>query len=267
MEMKRFEGQVVVVVGADRGIGLGIAKRFAMEGANVVMGANVPQVMEVASQLQQEVDDVGNEPRVIGRQLDVADSTQVKRFYQEVVSQFSRIDVSVHNAGIITISPLPDLSENDWDSVLEINTKGTFLCCKEALEYMSQAGHGKLINIASGQARQGFIYTPHYAASKFGVLGLTQSLACEYASKGITVNAICPGIVDTDMWTYNDRIWGKLLGDYQPGELINEWVRKSPMKRAAQPEEIAGTAAFLASEDARYITGQAINVDGGMIMS
>lgn len=81
------------------------------------------------------------------------------------------------------------------------------------------------------------------------------------------MNAICPGIVDTDMWTYNDRIWGKLLGDYQPGELINEWVRKSPMKRAAQPEEIAGTAAFLASEDARYITGQAINVDGGMIMS
>ena len=119
----------------------------------------------------------------------------------------------------------------------------------------------------SGQARQGFIYTPHYAASKFGVVGLTQSLAKELAPEGITVNAICPGIIHTEMWDYNDRVWGKMLGSYGPGELMKEWVEGIPMKRAGTPAEVGALVAFLASEDAGYITGQTINVDGGLIMS
>ena len=114
---------------------------------------------------------------------------------------------------------------------------------------------GRLINTASGQARQGFIYTPHYAASKFGVVGLTQSLAKELAPEGITVNAICPGIIHTDMWDYNDRVWGKMLGDYGPGELMKSWVDGIPMKRAGTPAEVAGLVAFLASRGCRLYHG------------
>ena len=116
---------------------------------------------------------------------------------------------------------------------MAVNTKGVFLCCQEAIARMRKHGEGgRLINTASGQARQGFIYTPHYAASKFGVVGITQSLAKEVAKEGITVNAFCPGIIDTDMWAYNDAAWGKLLGDYKPGELMAEWVKGIPMGRA-----------------------------------
>ena len=126
---------------------------------------------------------------------------------------------------------------------------------------------GKLVNTASGQAREGFIYTPHYAASKFGVMGLTQSLAKEVALEKINVNAICPGIIKTDMWDYNDRVWGSMLGDYGPGELMAEWVQGIPMQYAGEGKDIANAVAFLASDDASYITGQTINIDGGLIMS
>ena len=120
---------------------------------------------------------------------------------------------------------------------------------------MLRAGKtGRLINTASGQARQGFVYTPHYAASKFGVLGITQSLAKELAPTGMTVNAFCPGIITTDMWSYNDEAWGKLLGDYKPGELTADWVNNIPMKRAGT--DVAGLLAFLASDDAAYITAR-----------
>jgi meso-butanediol dehydrogenase/(S,S)-butanediol dehydrogenase/diacetyl reductase len=133
---------------------------------------------------------------------------------------------------------------------------------------MRAAGKGgRLINTASGQARQGFIYTPHYAASKFGVVGITQSLAKELARTGSTVNAFCPGIITTDMGAYNDAAWGKLLGDYKPGELMPSWVEGIPMGRAGTGEDVAGLVGFVASEDAAYITGRTINVDGGMFMS
>jgi meso-butanediol dehydrogenase/(S,S)-butanediol dehydrogenase/diacetyl reductase len=218
------------------------------------------------------VEEVADEIRAGGGQAlaimcDVTDKAAVEGLYAQTVQRFGRLDVSVQNAGVITIARLLDLSEQEWDKVMAVNTKGVFLCCQAAARFMMKQKSGRLINTASGQARQGFIYTPHYAASKMGVVGITQSLAKELAPYGITVNAFCPGIIDTDMWAYNDREWGKLLGGYEPGELMREWVEGIPMKRAGAPADVAGLVTFLASEDASYITGQTINVDGGLFMN
>jgi meso-butanediol dehydrogenase/(S,S)-butanediol dehydrogenase/diacetyl reductase len=197
----------------------------------------------------------------------VTDKTAVEDLYEQTVGEFGTVDVSIQNAGVITIAKIEEMTEQEWDQILAVNTKGVFLCCQAAARIMIRQRSGRLINTASGQAREGFIYTPHYAASKMGVMGITQSLAKELAPFNITVNAFCPGIIDTDMWAYNDREWGKLLGEYKEGELMQEWVEGIPMKRAGTPADVAGLVTFLASADAAYITGQTINVDGGLIMS
>lgn len=257
--LARFGGKVVVVTGASRGIGRGIALRFAREGAVVVVSANEEACADVAEEIH------ASGGRASSMVVDVTNKAQVEALYDHALAAFGRIDISVQNAGVITIARLEELGEKAWDWVMAVNTKGVFLCCQAAAARMK--GAGRLINTASGQARQGFIYTPHYAASKMGVVGITQSLAKELAPRGITVNAFCPGIIGTDMWAYNDREWGKLLGDYAPGELMQEWVDAIPMKRAGTPEDVAALVTFLASEDAAYITGQTINIDGGQFMS
>lgn len=260
--MSRFSGKTVVITGGSRGIGAAIARRFASEGASVVVAANEEAVHGVAEALRS----IG--ANAAGFVLDVTDKAAVAALYDEAERQFGGVDISVQNAGVITIARIEDMTEAEWDKVMDVNTKGVFLCCQEAIARMRKHGRGgRLINTASGQARQGFVFTPHYAASKFGVVGITQSLAKEVAKEGITVNAFCPGIIDTDMWAYNDQAWGRLLGNYAPGELMAEWVRNIPMARAGTGADVAGLVAFLASEDAAYITGQTINVDGGLIMS
>ena len=265
MATGRFSDKVVVVTGGSRGIGKAIAERFLREGASVCVAANEPLVLEAAQTLAPHA--VGG-AKVIGAVVDVTDRAQVQALYARVAEELGEVDVSVQNAGVITIARLEDLTEAEWDKVMAVNTKGVFLCCQEAARRMRASGRkGRLINTASGQARQGFVYTPHYAASKFGVVGITQSLAKELAKTGITVNAFCPGIITTDMWAYNDEAWGKLLGNYQPGELMAEWVEGIPMGRAGTGEDVAGLVSFLASDDAAYITGQTVNVDGGMFMS
>jgi len=260
--MTRFTGKTVVVTGGNKGIGYAIAGRFASEGARVFIASVEENVHEAAATLAEE----GG--AVAGVICDVTDREQVRALYATSAAESGGVDISVQNAGVITIAKVEDLTEGEWDATMDVNTKGVFLCCQEAIRHMRAGGKGgALINTASGQARDGFIYTPHYAASKFGVMGLTQSLAKEVAQDGITVNAICPGIIKTDMWDYNDRVWGQMLGDFGPGELMESWVQNIPMKRAGEGRDVAGLVAFLASEDASYITGQTINVDGGLIMS
>ncbi|MCL2895142.1 glucose 1-dehydrogenase [Brenneria tiliae] len=263
---RNFTGKTVVITGACRGIGAGIAERFASEGANLVMVSNAERVFDTAEKLTAQY--AGD---ILALQIDVTDEEQVQSLYQQALARFGRVDVSIQNAGVITIDTFDHMPKADFDKVLAVNTTGVWLCCREAAKIMVRQNGGSLINTSSGQGRQGFIYTPHYAASKMGVIGITQSLAHELAPWNITVNAFCPGIIESEMWDYNDRVWGEILGSeekrYGKGELMAEWVEGIPLKRAGQPRDVAGLVAFLASDDARYITGQTINVDGGLIMS
>jgi meso-butanediol dehydrogenase / (S,S)-butanediol dehydrogenase / diacetyl reductase len=259
-EKNRFYGKVVVITGASRGIGRGIALRFASEGANVALCANERKVHEVA----EEVRGLGVE--ALSCECDVTKKSDVGQFFEKVRLELGRADVSIQNAGVITIARIDELSEEEWDRVIAVNTKGTFLCCQAAAGIMMKQGGGRIINISSGQAREGYIYTPHYAASKMGVIGITHSLAKELALFGITVNAICPGIINTDMWQYNDRKWGELLG-FAEGEYYRDSVSHIPMKKPGSVDDVAGLAAFLASKDAAYITGQTIHVNGGLILT
>ena len=264
---QRFSGKTVVITGACRGIGAGIAERFAREGANLVMASNdLERVTATAQQIAAQYD-----AQTLPLAIDVTDEAQVIKMYEAAQARFGSIDVSVQNAGIITIDHFDSMPRADFDKVLQVNTTGVWLCCREAAKYMVKQRSGRLINTSSGQGRQGFVYTPHYAASKMGVIGITQSLSLELARYGITVNAFCPGIIESEMWDYNDRVWGQILStdekQYGKGELMAEWVGNIPMRRAGKPEDVAGLVAFLASEDAAYLTGQAINIDGGLIMS
>lgn len=264
---QRFSGKTIVITGACRGIGAGIAERFAQEGANLVLASNdLERVTFTADQLAREytVD-------TLALGIDVTREEDIEKLYREGHARFGSIDVSVQNAGIITIDHYDKMPRADFDKVLQVNTTGVWLGCREAAKYMVKQGSGRLINTSSGQGRQGFIYTPHYAASKMGVIGITQSLALELARHNITVNAFCPGIIESEMWDYNDRVWGEILSTddkrYAKGELMAEWVRNIPLRRAGKPSDVAGLVAFLASDDAAYLTGQAINIDGGLIMS
>ena len=261
-----FSNQTVVITGAARGIGEGIAERFAAAGANLVISDYSADILAAAERLTQHYR--GN---IVPFVADVTDEQQVAALYQLAFDTFGSVDVSIQNAGIITIDHFDSMTRKEFDNVLNVNTTGVWLCCREAAKYMVKQNKGCLINTSSGQGRVGFIYTPHYAASKMGVIGITQSLALELAAHNITVNAFCPGIIETEMWDYNDRVWGEILSTpekkYGKGELMQEWVEGIPLKRAGKPKDVAGLVMFLASEDASYITGQTINVDGGLIMS
>ncbi len=243
-------GKIAVVTGASRGIGRAIAIRLAGEGATVVINYNGSK--EKAEEVKQEIEGAGGKAAVC--QCNVADFHQCQTFIQKVIDEFGRIDILVNNAGITRDGLLMKMSEEDFDQVIETNLKGAFHTIRFAARQMLRQKSGRIINLSSVVGVTGNAGQANYAASKAGVIGLTKSAARELASRGITVNAIAPGFIETDMTS-----------------VLSEKVKEGaaagiPLGAFGKPEDVAAAAAFLASDEAGYITGQVLHVDGGMVM-
>lgn len=261
MDMKRFVGQVAVITGAAKGIGKAAALRFAEEGARVAL----LDVDEVSSKTAAE------ECKAFGAEVmtvfcDVTSPESVRAAFQAVLDSWGRVDILVTSAGIYSGAPLPDVSLKQWQRMIDINLTGVFLCNQAVAPMMMNQKSGSIINISSMAGKTSWPATAEYSAAKSGVIGLTRSVAMELAPFGATANAVCPGNTLTDMV----RGVAQEVGG-RDGLTAEEWLKMRasdcPMKRLAEPWEIAGVIAFLASNDSRYLTGQAIEVDGGMIMS
>ncbi len=246
--MKRFENKIVLVTGAGRGIGASIAKRFASEGAEVIV--NYSGNDEAAQKTVDEITATGGQAQKY--KCSVNDSESVKVMIDEIIKKFGRIDILVNNAGITKDGLMLRMTDEDFDRVIDVNLKGTFNCTKYVSKYMLKQKSGKIINISSVVGLSGNAGQINYSASKAGIIGITKSAAKELSSRGITVNAVAPGYVDTDMT--------KVLSD----NIRNEILKNIPLQRMGNVEDISNCVAFLASEDASYITGQVISVDGGM---
>ena len=246
--MKSFENKIVLVTGAGRGIGASIAKRFASEGAEVIV--NYSGNDEAAQKTVDEITATGGQAQKY--KCSVNDSESVKVMIDEIIKKFGRIDILVNNAGITKDGLMLRMTDEDFDRVIDVNLKGTFNCTKYVSKYMLKQKSGKIINISSVVGLSGNAGQVNYSASKAGIIGITKSAAKELSSRGITVNAVAPGYVDTDMT--------KVLSD----NIRNEILKNIPLQRMGNVEDISNCVAFLASEDASYITGQVISVDGGM---
>ncbi len=242
-----LNGRVAVVTGGSRGIGKAIALKLANNGAKVAIFAT--RESEAVNQTLSELNAIGNEAMFVP--FDVSNFEQVKSSIDSVIEQFGKIDILVNNAGITKDKLLIQMSEEDFDDVISVNLKGTYNTVKACIRPFIRNKYGKIINISSVVGLMGNPGQVNYAASKAGIVGLTKSLAKEYAAKGINCNAIAPGFIATDMT--------EDLLDKQEG-LIN----MIPMKKVGNPEDIANLALFLASDMSAYITGEVIKVDGGM---
>jgi 3-oxoacyl-[acyl-carrier protein] reductase len=246
----RLEDKVAVVTGASRGIGRAIAERLAAEGAKVVVNhrASAEQAQEVVEAIQ------ANGGEAVAMQADVSDFQQAHEMVQAVQKQFGRIDILVNNAGTTRDTLLMMMKEADWDLVIDTNLKSVFNCCKAAVRGMVRRRSGRIINITSVAGLAGNPGQTNYASSKAGVIGFTKSLAKEVGSRSITVNAIAPGFIPT------------VLTDVLPDELKQAAIEHTPLGRFGLPEEIAAAVAFFASDEASFITGQTLSVDGGLAM-
>jgi 3-hydroxybutyrate dehydrogenase len=258
----KLEKRIALVTGGGRGIGRAIALAFASEGAQVTVAA---RSFEQVQQVAREIAD-GFSTKALPVVCDVSDAASVERLFKDVYESFGRgPDILVNNAGIAESAPLTKTGDELWQRHLAINLSGSFYCMRAALPQMIERGWGRIVNIASIAGKTGAPYIAAYSASKHGVLGLTRSAALEVAAKGITVNAICPGYVDTEMTTRGIENITKKTG--LSADQAMESIRKmSPQNRIIEPEEVAALALLLASEEGRGINGQAINVDGGTVL-
>lgn len=259
--MENLKGKVVFITGAGGGIGKAIATAFANEGAKIVV-ADIKQ--EFVSGTVKMLEDKGAE--VLGVTVDVTDYNSVKAAVNEAVNKFGTLDVAVNNAGIVGIGSIGEISSDEWDSVMGVNAKGVFVGTKVALEVMRPKKSGAIINTASIAGKMGMAHLSHYVASKFAVIGFTNSIAREVALEGITVNSVCPGIVGTGMWRGKGGVadrW-KLEGETEE----QSWERNKqaiiPQGIDQKPEDIADAVVFIVKSP--RITGQAIAVDGGITM-
>lgn len=246
----RFEDKVAVVTGASRGIGAEIAKTLAKEGAKVVVNYSGSEAK--AKEVVAEIEALGSE--AIAVRADVSNSEDVKAMMDQTIETFGKIDFLVNNAGITRDNLLMRMKEDEWDDVMNINLKGVFVCTKAVTRQMMRQRSGKIVNVASIVGVAGNPGQANYVAAKAGVIGLTKTTAQELASRNILVNAVAPGFITTDMT------------EALPEEAKEGMLRMIPLKRLGEPEHVAKTVAFLLSDDANYITGQTIHIDGGMVM-
>ena len=245
----RLKDKVALVTGGGRGIGRAIVLSLAKEGADIVAcDINLENLKEVAA----EVEKLGR--RVLILKTDVSKMGEVEEMVKKALDKFTKIDILVNNAGITRDNLILRMSEQEWDQVLDINLKGTFNCLKMVTRPMMKARSGRIINIASVVGIMGNPGQANYAASKAGIIGLTKSAAKELASRGINVNAVAPGFIETTMT--------EALGDEAKEKLTSQ----IPLKRLGEVADVANLVVFLASADASYITGEVIKVDGGMLM-
>ncbi|MCX6030517.1 MAG: SDR family NAD(P)-dependent oxidoreductase [Chloroflexi bacterium] len=257
-----LENRVTVVTGGGSGIGAAICRAFAAERARVAVTDLRP---EAAEQVAGEIRAAGGQAAAWG--LDVATRATVERAAEEIASRWGPVDVWVNNAGISRVVPFLECSDALWDLTLQVNLKGTFIGCQVALRQMLPRQRGVILNMSSQSGKAGNSHYAAYCASKFGIIGLTQSLAMEFAADGIRVNALCPGVVFTALWDEQH------ISDYgrkramKPEEVRPYLESKVPLGRLCTPEDVAQTAVFLASDAASYITGQAINISGGSVMN
>ncbi len=255
-----IKGKVAIVTGGARGIGRGIVEGFAKEGANIVIG----DIMhDDAQELAEKLTKGG--VKVLAIRTDVTKKTDVDKVVAVTLNEFDKIDILVNNAGILTHAHLVDLEEKDWDRIIDVNTKGVYLMSRSVAPHMIAARQGKLINISSLAGKRGDLGFTHYSASKFAIIGITQTLAKELGEYNINVNAVCPGTLRTAIWEI--ILDGRAPRRGVPREQYwNERIEQIPLKRPQTPEDIANVVLFLSSEVSKNITGEAINVNGGLWM-
>jgi 2-deoxy-D-gluconate 3-dehydrogenase len=249
LDQFRLDGQVALVTGGNRGLGLGIAAGLAEAGANIVSLQRSADVSVLAGKVER----AGK--RLLPLALDLAEPQSAGKALEETLREFGRVDILVNNAGIQRRSPSTDFSLTDWDDVINVNLRAVFAFCQVFGREMVRQQHGKIINISSVLAFQGGLTVPAYAASKHAVAGLTKALCNEWAGRGVNVNAIAPGYMDTDMNV-------ALLADAQRNRSISERI---PAGRWGQPADLAGAAVFLASAASDYMHGQMLVIDGGWL--
>jgi 3-oxoacyl-[acyl-carrier protein] reductase len=250
MSTLSLENRVAVVTGASRGLGCAIAVEFAVRGAAVVVNYN--RSAEAAQEVVDQIKAGGGQAAAF--QADVAVFQQAQDLIKFAIETFGNLDILVNNAGITRDTLIMMMSEEDWDSVMATNLKSAFNCSKSAVRHMMRKRYGRIINISSVSGQMGNAGQTNYSASKAGQIGFTKSLAREVAGRNITVNAIAAGYIETDIWAN------------VPDDMREAVMKLIPLGRKGQPEEIAYAVAFLASDQAAYITGQVLGVDGGMAM-